>query len=110
MHPWIYLSFAIAAEVGATTCLKLSNGFENSWYAIPIFILYGISFWLLALAIKEIELGIAYAVWAGVGTAIVALIGVAIFQESMTFIKVVSVLAIIGGVVGLHLADRLLAT
>lgn len=105
MH-WSYLGIAILAEVLGTVSLKLSNGFEVGLYVVSTAVCYTISFWLLALALKGIELGIAYAVWAGVGTATVAIVGVAVFNESFNLIKVLSILAIVVGVVGVHYAER----
>ena len=107
---WLYLGIAIVAEVLGTVSLKLSNGFEVVGYVISTVVCYTFSFWLLALALKGIELGMAYAVWAGVGTATVAIIGIAIFNESLNTIKVLSILAIVVGVVGIHLADKSIAT
>ncbi len=103
---WNYLTFAIIAEISGTVCLKLSNGFENLSFAIPTFALYGISFWLLALSLKGIELGIAYAIWAGVGTAVVAVIGIFFLNESTNLYKILCIVAIVIGVVGLHLAQK----
>lgn len=106
---WLYLGIAIVAEVFGTVSLKLSNGFEVVGYVISTAVCYTLSFWLLALALKGIELSMAYAVWAGVGTAVVAIVGIAIFHESLNVIKVLSILAIVTGVVGLHLADKSIA-
>lgn len=106
---WLYLGVAIVAEVLGTVSLKLSNGFEIVGYVLSTAVCYTLSFWLLALALKGIELGMAYAVWAGIGTAVVAIVGIAIFNESLNLIKVLSILAIVVGVVGIHLADKSLA-
>ena len=105
MNAWVILSLAIVSEVVGTIFLKLSRGFENWWYAAPTYVCYAISFWLLAIALKKIELGVAYAVWAGAGTALVALVGLAIFDESMNVVKALSLGAIIFGVIGLHLSE-----
>ena len=106
---WLYLGIAIVAGVLGTISLKLSNGFEIVGYVFSTAVCYTLSFWLLALALKGIELGMAYAVWAGVGTAVVAIVGVAVFNESLNLIKVLSILAIVAGVIGIHLADKSLA-
>ena len=110
MTHWIFLSGAITAEVLGTISLKLSNGFEHVIYVVPTLILYSLSFWLLAFALKGIELSVAYAIWGGLGIAIVALIGVAVFNESLNLVKVLCLLAIIAGVVGLHISTNPLPT
>ena len=104
MNAWILLAFAIVAEVAGTTAMKLSRGFEVWQWTVVLTACYVVSFYLLALALKRIEIGIAYAIWAGAGTALVALIGIAVFDESMTAVKMVSLAAIIAGVVGLNLS------
>ena len=103
MH-WLYLSLAIAFEVGGTTCMKLSEGLTKPIFAALIFILYGVSFVMLALALKKIDLGISYAIWAGIGTAAIALIGYIWFKEPMGPLKIGSIILIIVGVVGLNLS------
>ncbi len=107
MGPWALLSLAIASEVVGTTALRASNDWDGGKKLLGyllVFVGYALSFWLLALVLKKMELGIAYAVWAGVGTAITAVIGVAVFGEVMTAVKVGCILLIIGGVVGLNLS------
>ena len=103
MH-WFYLSLAIIFEVGGTTCMKLSEGFTKPVFAVLIFVLYGISFGALTLALKKIDLGLSYAIWAGIGTAAIALIGYIWFKEPMGAVKIGSIVLIIIGVVGLNLA------
>jgi len=102
MH-WLYLALAIAFEVAGTTAMKLSDGFRKPGWAVAMFVAYTACFALVALAIRQIELGVAYAVWAGVGTAIVAVIGVAAFGETVTVLKVVGIVLIVLGVVALNL-------
>ena len=104
MNAWILLAFAIVAEVAGTTAMKLSRGFEVWQWTVTLALCYALSFYLLALVLKRIEVGVAYAIWAGAGTALIALVGIAVFNESMTTLKVVSLAAIIAGVVGLNLS------
>jgi small multidrug resistance pump len=84
--------------------MKLSNGFTKLVPSALVILFYGASFVLLALALKKIEVSIAYAIWAGVGTALIALIGILYFNESVTTLKLMSILLIIAGVVGLNLS------
>ena len=102
---WLYLAMAILFEVAGTTSMKLSQGFTKVTPSVLVFLLYGVSFSCMILALKRIELGVAYAVWSGLGTALIALIGIAWFQESVTLLKVASIAFIILGVVGLHLSE-----
>jgi small multidrug resistance pump len=101
---WIYLIIAILTEVAGTTALKLSQGLTKIIPAIAMAIFYIVSFIFLAFALKKIEVGTAYAIWSGIGTALIALIGFLWFQESLDTLKVVSLGLIILGVVGLNLS------
>jgi small multidrug resistance pump len=103
MH-WIYLSFAIVFEVAGTTAMKLSEGFSRLLPSGLMVILYAASFALMALALKRLEVGMTYAIWAGAGTALIAIVGVIYFKEPMSLIKTISILLIIAGVIGLNLS------
>ncbi|MDE0202205.1 MAG: multidrug efflux SMR transporter [Rhodospirillaceae bacterium] len=103
MH-WLYLALAIIFEVGGTTCMKLSEGLTKPIFAALIFVLYGVSFALLAIVLKKLDLGLTYAIWSGIGTATIALIGFIWFKEPMGPLKVGSIVLIIVGVVGLNLS------
>jgi len=103
MQSWVFLICAIFLEVAGTSCMKLSEGFSKLIPSLFIFIFYGLSFTALTFALKKIDISIAYAVWSGIGTAVVAIIGFTYFKESMTMLKVASLCLIIAGVVGLNL-------
>lgn len=103
MQSWLYLTGAILLEVAGTSCMKLSQGFTKLIPSILIFVFYGLSFVGLTIALKKIDVSIAYAVWAGIGTALIAGIGMFYFKEPLTLVKVLSILLIIAGVVGLNL-------
>ena len=103
MH-WIYLGFAILFEVAGTTSMKLSEGFSKLLPSILMVVFYIVSFALMALALKKLEVGMTYAIWAGLGTALIAVIGVLYFKEPMSALKAASILLIIAGVVGLNLS------
>ena len=83
MRPWILLGLAIAFEIGGTTALKLSDGFRHLRPTIAVLLLTPTSFLLLALALRQLNLGVAYAIWSGVGTAVVALIGYQFLGEQV---------------------------
>ena len=101
---WLYLILAILLEVSGTTCMKLSEGFTKLVPSVLIFVFYTVSFGMLTLALKRIDVSVAYAVWSGMGTAVIATIGVLYFKEPMTALKLISLALIIGGVVGLNLS------
>jgi small multidrug resistance pump len=102
---WLLLTFAIASEVLATSALKLSNGFTHIGWTIVVAAGYIISFVLLAQALKlQLDMGTAYAVWSGIGTAAIAVIGALFMGEPLTPYKIGGILLIIGGVIVLNLA------
>ncbi|WP_067170126.1 DMT family transporter [Microtetraspora niveoalba] len=102
---WLLLAAAIASEVVATTALKFSDGLSNKGWSAVMIIGYIASFVFLARALKlQMPLGVAYAVWSGVGTAVIAVIGMAFMGENMNLAKIGGILLIIGGVVLLNLA------
>jgi small multidrug resistance pump len=103
MHSWFLLVAAIMAEVGGTTCLKLSDGFSRLIPSVGVVVLYPISFVFLAAVLKTIDVGVAYAIWSGLGTAIVVTIGIIFFGEALSAARLVSVAFIIVGIVGLQL-------
>ena len=107
MGPWPLLGFAIVAEVFATTALRATNDWDGAqkWAGLAgVAVGYGLSFWMLSLVLKKMELGISYAVWAGVGTALTALVGVWLFGEGVSAAKFGCIALIIVGVVGLELS------
>ena len=98
-----YLILAILLEVAGTTSMKFSVGFTKLGPSILIFVFYLISFICLTLSLKRIAISVAYAVWAGLGTSLITLIGIFFFHEPMTLIKFASLFLIIVGVMGLRL-------
>ena len=102
---YFYLLGAIVLEVCGTTSMKLSQGFTRLWPSILIFVFYGLSFTLLTMVLKKIEVSIAYAIWSGVGTALIATLGILYFKESLTLLKLVSLALVILGVIGLNLSE-----
>lgn len=103
MQNWLYLSLAIAFEIVGTTATKLSDGMTKRGPTAVVVVCYIGCFFLFSKAVRTIELGTAYAIWCGVGMAALAFIGVAAFGDTMTPRKVVSMLLIIAGVIGLNL-------
>jgi small multidrug resistance pump len=101
-----YLLLAIVAEVTGTTFVKLSAGFTRLVPSVLIFVFYGLSLGFLGLALKRVDLGLAYALWSGLGIALIASVGVLWFREPVTAMKIVSMGLIVAGVAGLNVADK----
>jgi small multidrug resistance pump len=102
---WILLVAAICLEVSGTTCMKLSEGFTKWLPSVLIFVFYGFSFALMTFAVKKLDLSIAYAIWSGVGTFLIAMIGLFWFKEPLTALKIGSMVLVIAGVIGLNLSS-----
>lgn len=102
---WVLLIAAICMEVCGTTCMKLSQGFTRLLPSILIFVFYAASFTLMTFAVKKLDLSLTYAIWSGVGTFLIALIGLFWFKEPLTVIKIVSMILVIAGVIGLNLSS-----
>ncbi|MYY08474.1 QacE family quaternary ammonium compound efflux SMR transporter [Streptomyces sp. SID4919] len=100
---YLFLAGAIAAEVVATTSMKYSEGFSRLWPSVITAIGYVIAFTLLAQTLKTVPVGSAYAIWAGVGTAVIAAIGMLFLGEALTAFKVAGIAMVIGGVVLLNM-------
>ncbi|MGW7075530.1 DMT family transporter [Streptomyces sp. NPDC054871] len=97
------LAAAIAAEVAGTTAMKYSEGFSKLWPSLITVVGYVIAFTLLAQTLKTLSVGTAYAIWAGIGTAAVAAIGMLFLGESTSLVKVAGIGLVIAGVVVLNL-------
>lgn len=100
--PWMFLSAAIVTEVAGTVALRYANGFTNPLPTAVVLVGYGLSFLFLSLTLKSLSISTTYAVWAGAGTAAIALIGIAALGEPVTALKLASLALIIAGVVGLN--------
>jgi small multidrug resistance pump len=106
MNAWAYLSLAILAEVIATSALKASSGFSQLWPSIIVVTGYGIAFYCLSLALRSVPLGIAYAIWSGAGTALIALIGVVLYKQKLDAAAICGIGLIVAGVLVLNLFSR----
>jgi small multidrug resistance pump len=104
MLAWAYLAAAIAIEVVGTVFLRFTDGFTRPGPSILVLITFAGSLWLTALALRQLEVSLAYAVWAGVGTAAVAVIGMTMLGESVNALKLASIVLVISGVIGLNLS------
>jgi small multidrug resistance pump len=100
----VLLSIAIASEVAATIALRSAHGFTEPVPSAIVVAGYAVSFFLLSLVLKELSVGTTYAIWAGAGTAAIAVIGIVALGEPATALKLASIVLIIAGVVGLQLS------
>ncbi|HEX4131266.1 MAG TPA: multidrug efflux SMR transporter [Pirellulales bacterium] len=103
---WLYLMLAIVFEVSGTTCMKASAGYTKLLPTIGTVAFYIVSFTLLGWALQKIDVGTAYAIWAGLGTVAIAAIGVVWFRESLSWLQIGSIALVALGVVGLNLGGR----
>jgi len=106
MNPVILLLFAILTEIIGTTALKYSLGFTKLLPSLMVVVGYGISFYLFAVALKNINLGAAYAIWSGVGTAGTVLISLYLLREKLDFPMLIGIVLIILGVFVMSLFSK----
>ncbi|WP_313799617.1 multidrug efflux SMR transporter [Cytobacillus sp.] len=102
MAAYVLLILAIVSEVFGSSMLKVSNGFKNVYPSVGIVVGYGIAFYALSLSLKTLPLGLAYAIWAGLGTALTAVVGFTIYKEKFSPKKLFGLVLIIGGVILLN--------
>lgn len=98
MNVYILLIIAIFSEVFGSSMLKLTNGFKKILPTMRVIIGYGVAFYTFSLSLKELPLGISYAIWAGLGTALTALVGIIMYKEAFNRKKILGLILIIGGV------------
>lgn len=109
MNAWLYLAIAITAEVIATTALNASQGFSRLLPSVVVVVGYCVAFWCLGLSLRTIPVGIAYAVWAGVGIVLIALIGWILFRQALDAAALVGMGLILAGVLVINLFSRSVA-
>ncbi len=102
---WAYLTVAGLFEIGWAIGLKYSAGFSKPVPSLLTVVAMAFSLWLLALAMKTIPVGTAYAVWTGIGAVGVAVLGMVLFGESREFLRVICLFLIIAGILGLKLVS-----
>jgi len=106
INPWLLLTIAILAELAGTSCLKLANGWERPWAWVGVAGGFGLALVLVAHLVQKMDISVVYAIWSGVGIAFVAVIGVVVFHEPMTWTKAAGLLATIIGIVLLQLETK----
>ena len=104
MYAALLLLSAIGLEVGATAALPRTRGFHDPAWSLAVVAGYAVSIWLLSVVVRTMPVSVAYAVWSGVGTATVAVLGWLYLGDSMSLVKALCLALIVVGVVGLNLA------
>lgn len=106
MKNWMFLGVAIVAEVLATSSLKASAGFTKFWPSLLVVLGYAIAFYFLSITLKAIPIGIAYAIWAGLGILLIALLGWLVFDQTLDVASVIGMALIIAGVVVINVFSK----
>jgi small multidrug resistance pump len=97
--PGALLVVAIGSEVVATTALRMSDGFTRPLPVAVLVVGYTISLYLLSVVVRDLSIGLTYAIWAGAGTALIAVIGVVLFDETLTLASLAGIALVIAGVI-----------
>jgi quaternary ammonium compound-resistance protein SugE len=105
LSPWIYLVAAGVFEIGFTTFMKLSNGFQFWSYNVAFAVCALFSFGLLNVSTRDLSLGTAYAVWTGIGAFGTAAVGILVFDDPATLWRVLFLTTLIGSIIGLRLVS-----
>ena len=100
---YVYLVIAVAAETIGTTALQASDQFTRLWPTVLVVFAYGFAFYFLGIALKYIPVGIAYALWSGLGIVLIAVIGFAVFGQVLDLAAILGLAMIIGGIVVIQL-------
>ncbi|MDF3834171.1 multidrug efflux SMR transporter [Cupriavidus basilensis] len=106
VFPWLLIAASVVAEVAGTIALRFADGFTRPLPSVAVFLLYGAAIWLMSLAARHLEVGLAYAVWAGRGTALTALVGMLYFNEPAHAVRLLGFAFIVIGVVTLNVSAR----
>lgn len=103
INPWVWLTIAILGELAGTSSLKLANGWERPWAYAGVVVGFGVALWLVAYLVQKMDISVVYAIWSGVGIAMVAVVGVVVFHEAMNWTRALGLLATIVGIVLLQM-------
>ena len=106
MKTFVILFFAILSEVIATSSLKYSEGFTTPIPSVIVVMGYGLSFYLLSIALKTMPIGIAYAIWSGVGLVLTVIAGIILWRETLDWAKVTGIVFILVGIVLINVFSK----
>lgn len=105
MH-WIFLAAAIVSEVIGTSALKSADGFTRPWPSVVVVIGYGLAFYFLSLTLKTLPVGVAYAIWSGIGIVLIALIAWVFHGQKLDLPAILGMALIVAGVIVLNLFSK----
>ncbi|EEX10825.1 multidrug transporter EmrE [Ruegeria lacuscaerulensis ITI-1157] len=103
---YLILLMAVVAETIGTTALQASQQFTRFWPSVLVVVGYGVAFYLMALTLKVMPVGIVYAIWSGLGITLIALIGFVVFGQRLDWPAVLGLAMILGGILVIHLFSR----
>lgn len=103
---WVYIIIASVFEISWAIGLKYTDGLTKLWPSVFTVVTMILSFYFLALGVKDIPIGTGYAVWTGIGAIGTVILGMILFNESKELIRVLFILMIVGGIVGLKLTTK----
>ncbi len=106
MKTFVILFFAILSEVIATSSLKYSEGFTKPIPSVIVVVGYGLSFYLLSIALKTMPIGVAYAIWSGVGLVLTVIAGIILWRETLDWAKVTGIMLILVGIVLINVFSK----
>ncbi|MRL70236.1 multidrug efflux SMR transporter [Brevundimonas sp. SPF441] len=106
MITWAALLGAIGLEVAGTTMLQASQQFTRVWPTAGMAVCYGLAFYLLSIALRQMPVGIAYAIWSGLGVVLISVIGTVVFRQRLDLPAMVGLAMIVGGVVVINLFSK----
>lgn len=109
MQPWHHLTLAIVSEVAATSALKASAGFTRLWPSLVVVVGYVAAFYFLSLTLRSIPVAVAYAVWSGVGVALITLVAWLVYGQALDPAALIGLVLIVAGVVILHVFSKTVA-
>ena len=104
--PWLHLALAIVSEVLATSSLKAADGFTRPWPSAMVVIGYGSSFYFLSMTLRAIPIGVAYAIWCGVGMALIGAVGWVVYRQPLDRAALAGMALIFAGVMVLTLFSK----
>lgn len=103
---WVYLLLVIVSEVVATSALKSSESFSRLWPSVLTVVGYGVAFYLLSLTLRELPVGIAYAIWSGMGIVLVSLAAVVLFGQKLDLPALIGMGLIVAGVIVINVCSK----
>jgi len=103
MH-WFYLGVATVFEIGFALCANAAKGFTRLWWSVATLIVGGVATYFLSLALITLDVGVGYAIWTGLGSVGIVLLGIVLFKERLDWRKLLSIGVVVAGVVGLQLS------